>query len=119
MVINLAPPLSNGSILAEGGLVAQTGSRYVNIPVDWKNPTEEDFEFFSHILNGPAAKNVLVHCQINMRGSLFTFLYRVIHEKIDPAIAQEKMSLVWAPTDQWQTFAQKILDKHNIDFTLL
>ena len=119
LIINLAPPQSQGSIMDEGGLVGQTGARYMNIPVDWGKPTEQDFEIFSHALNGSGANKVLVHCQINMRGSLFTFLYRVVHEKIDPALAHEKMALVWAPSDQWQEFAQKILDKHKIDFTLL
>ena len=119
LIINLAPPQSRGSIKDEGGLVAQTGTRYINIPVDWENPTEKDFEVFSHVLNGPGANKVLVHCQINMRGSLFTFLYRVVHEKTDPATAHEKMAVVWAPSDQWKVFAQSILKKHNIDFTLL
>ena len=112
LVINLAPPLSKGSVLEEGSLIAQSGTKYVNIPVDWKN-------FFSSVLNAKGPNKVLVHCQINMRGSLFTFLYRVIHEKIDPALAQEKMTLVWTPTDSWQKFAQSILDKHKIDFELL
>ena len=118
LVVNLAPPLSQGSILDEGGLVAQTGARYVNIPVDWHKPTYADFEFFSDVLNSSTADKVLVHCQINMRGSLFTFLYRVVHEKIDPAVAQEKMTLVWAPTDQWQEFAQMVLDKNGVEFDL-
>ena len=37
LVINLAPPLSKGSVLEEGSLIAQSGTKYVNIPVDWKN----------------------------------------------------------------------------------
>ncbi|MCF6300739.1 MAG: histidine phosphatase family protein [Proteobacteria bacterium] len=118
LVINLAPPRAHGSVLEEGGLVAQTGARYVNIPVEWGEPTYQDFELFSHVLNGPGAEKVLVHCQINMRGSLFTFLYRVIHEKIDPEIALEKLEMVWAPSGHWQKFAQDTLNKHNIDFTL-
>ena len=119
LVINLAPPLAKGSVLEEGGLVAQSGTKYVNIPVDWKNPTEQDFNFFSAVLNTTGHNKVLVHCQINMRGSLFTFLYRVVHENIDPSQAHEKMTLVWEPTDQWLKFAQSILDKHKIDYELL
>jgi len=118
LVINLAPPLSKGSIMQEGGLIAKNGTKYVNIPVDWQHPTWQDFDFFSQVLNISGNKKILVHCQINMRGSLFTFLYRVIHEKIDPVIAQEKMTAVWVPTDQWLTFAQAMLDKHHIEFTL-
>jgi protein tyrosine phosphatase (PTP) superfamily phosphohydrolase (DUF442 family) len=119
LVINLAPPQADGSIMNEGGLIAQTGAKYVNIPVDWKNPTKVDFDFFSTVLNNKDQKNVLVHCQINMRGSLFTFLYRVVHEKIDPEIAYEKVALVWTPSDQWLTFAQMILKENNIEYTFL
>jgi len=119
LVINLAPPLSKGSILEEGGLISQTGVKYVNIPVDWNNPTEEDFNFFSDVLNAKGQNKILVHCQINMRGSLFTFLYRVVHEKIDPELAHEKMTLVWEPTEQWLTFAQDILDINKIHYSLL
>ena len=118
LVVNLAPPLSHGSILDEGGLVGQAGIRYVNIPVDWQKPTYADFEFFSDVLNSSTANKVLVHCQINMRGSLFTFLYRVVHEKIDPTVALEKMTLVWAPTDQWLEFAQMVLDRNGVEFDL-
>ena len=100
-------------------LIAQTGARYVNIPVDWKKPTKADFDFFSAVLKDKANKRVLVHCQINMRGSLFTFLYRVVHEKIDPEIAYEKVSLVWVPKDQWLAFAEMILEENNIEFTFM
>jgi len=118
LVINLAPPLSKGSIMQEGGLIALSGTRYVNIPVDWNNPTLSDFDFFSHVLNAPGHNKVLIHCQINMRGSLFTFLYRVIYEKTDPEIAQEKMHVVWVPDNQWKEFAQMVLDRHKISFKL-
>jgi protein tyrosine phosphatase (PTP) superfamily phosphohydrolase (DUF442 family) len=118
LVVNLAPPLSQGSILEEGGLVAKTGARYLNIPVDWDKPTYNDFQFFSDVLNSQTAEKVLVHCQINMRGSLFTFLYRVVHEEIDPATALEKMTLVWAPTEQWLDFAQMVLDRNSVEFEL-
>lgn len=118
LVVNLAPPQSTGSIVDEGSLVASAGVRYVNIPVDWNAPTIKDFNFFRNVLSGPGADKVLVHCQVNMRASLFTFLYRVVHEKTDPELAHEKLSAVWVPHDQWQEFAQMVLDKHQIDYTL-
>lgn len=118
LVINLAPAQSQGSLLNEGGLVSKAGASYVNIPVKWKNPTEQEFELFSRVLGNDHVKKALVHCQMNMRASAFTFLYQVIHEKVPPEDAFKSLKKVWVPNDQWHDFVQRILDKNNIDFNI-
>jgi len=118
LVINLAPPTTVGSIPDEGMLVAQTGLSYVNIPVDWHSPRYEDFELFSNILNQSGSRHVLVHCQVNKRASLFTFLYRVVHERVAPDVAYEKITAVWIPDSQWKEFARATLKRHNIEYEL-
>ena len=109
LVINLAPPQSHGSIANEGGIVGSKGVTYVNIPVDFKNPTPEDFRFFSAVVKANAERNVFVHCQVNLRGSSFTFLYRVIHEGADPREALAKMQSVWTPDPVWRKFIEETL----------
>jgi hypothetical protein len=52
--------------------------------VSWQQPTYEDFALFSAVMNGARDRKVLVHCQLNMRASAFTFLYRVVHERVPP-----------------------------------
>ena len=116
LVINLAPPEVFGSIRQEGGLVAQTGLDYVNIPVDWHNPSYDDFEFFSEILKQSTSKRVLVHCQVNKRASLFTFLYRAVHEGIEPDEAYENVAAVWVADPHWLEFARTVLGKHKINY---
>jgi protein tyrosine phosphatase (PTP) superfamily phosphohydrolase (DUF442 family) len=116
LVINLAPPATIGSISREGQLVAQTGVAYVNIPVDWRAPHYEEFELFSNILAQAGSRHVLVHCQINKRASLFTFLYRVIHDGVPPDAAYEKLSAVWVPDAQWKAFALATLKRHHIEY---
>ena len=116
LMINLAPPTSRGAIETEGKLVAETGIAYVNIPVDWQHPQYADFELFSGILNQSGRRRVLIHCQVNMRASLFTFLYRVVHEKADPREAYRFVTKVWEPQEQWLTFARQVLEKNNIKF---
>ena len=118
LVINLAPPTNQGAVPNEGKLVSEHGATYVNIPVDWQRPTYEDFELFSAIMNGARDRKVLVHCQLNMRASAFTFLYRVIHEDVPPAEAFTALQKVWVPKDQWAEFTAMVLAKHNVDFTL-
>jgi protein tyrosine phosphatase (PTP) superfamily phosphohydrolase (DUF442 family) len=118
LVVNLAPPNNQGAVPDEGKLVAEDGPTYVNIPVSWQQPTYEDFALFAAVMNGARDRKVLVHCQLNMRASAFTFLYRVIHEDVPPEQAMQALRAVWIPRDQWATFTAEVLAKHNVDFEL-
>lgn len=118
LVINLAPPTSRDAIANEGQLVTETGASYLNIPVDWQSPAYADFELFSGVLNQSGDRRVLVHCRLNYRASLFTFLYRVVHEQVPAEEAFEAVARVWEPQDQWVAFGQMVLDRHSIDFEL-
>ncbi len=109
VVINLAPPQSQGSIDNEGGVVGRQGVLYVNIPVNFSNPTEEDFRVFSDVMKSVAKKNVLVHCQVNLRGTSFTLLYRVIHENAAMDESRTKLNSVWVPDPVWKKFIESVL----------
>jgi protein tyrosine phosphatase (PTP) superfamily phosphohydrolase (DUF442 family) len=118
LVVNLAPPNNQGAVPEEGKLVAEDGPTYVNIPVNWQKPTIEDFELFSAVMNGARDRKVLVHCQLNMRASAFTFLYRVVHEQVPPQEAMKALQAVWIPRDQWAEFTADVLARNDIDFEL-
>ena len=109
LVINLAPPQSHGSLRDEGGIVGSKGVAYVNIPVDFANPTAEDLRLFSEVMKAARGKKVYVHCQVNMRGSAFVFLYRVIHEAAPIGETALKMNGVWAPDRVWKKFIDDTL----------
>ena len=112
MVINLAPPQSQGSIDNEGGIIGKQGVVYVNIPVNFGKPTAEDFRVFTDVMKS-AAKNVLVHCQVTLRGSSFTFLYRVIHENAPVDDTRRKLLGVWEPDPVWKKFIKTTLEAHG------
>ncbi len=116
MVINLAPPYSLGSIENEGSLVTASGITYINIPVDWDYPKTSDFDLFSDILDQTGDRHVLVHCQVNQRASLFTFLYRVTHENADVDEAYENVTAIWSPDPHWLDFANAVMSRHQIVF---
>jgi protein tyrosine phosphatase (PTP) superfamily phosphohydrolase (DUF442 family) len=119
LIINLAPPTTLGSIADEGMLVARTGISYLNIPVDWNSPRYEDFELFSSILKQTGAMRVLVHCQVNKRASVFTFLYRVVYDGADPDRAWKNVNAVWVPDEHWKEFIRMVLKRHKIDYDLI
>ena len=116
LIINLAPPTTLGSISDEGMLVARTGISYLNIPVDWHSPRYEDFELFSSILKQTGSMHVLVHCQVNKRASVFTFLYRVVYDGAAPDRAWENVNAVWVPDEHWRDFTRMVLRRHKIDY---
>ncbi|MBK8286641.1 MAG: protein tyrosine phosphatase family protein [Ahniella sp.] len=118
-VVNLAPPTVPDAVTDEASLVRDQGIDYINIPVQWKTPTEADFESFVATMNGFAGKKVLVHCQANMRASAMTFLYRVIVAKDDPAKAFESVEKVWTPEGPWKTLVNEQLHKHEVSFQVL
>jgi protein tyrosine phosphatase (PTP) superfamily phosphohydrolase (DUF442 family) len=109
IVINLAPPEYKEAVEAEGAILAAQGVAYLNIPVNFGNPTHEDFKLFTDVMKSMGKKNVLVHCQINLRGSSFTFLYRVIHEGASVDEARGKLNSVWAPNPTWKKFIESVL----------
>ncbi|MEX2080168.1 MAG: protein tyrosine phosphatase family protein [Dehalococcoidia bacterium] len=113
LVINLAPPQSHGSLRDEGGIVGTKGVVYVNIPVDFSKPAAEDFRQFSEIVKANAGRNVFVHCQVNLRGSSFVFLYRVIHENAPIGETAIKLNAVWAPDRVWRKFIDRTLEAHG------
>jgi len=108
-VINLAPPGVHGSLPAEPEIVRSRGVEYVNIPVVFSKPTAEDFRRFSDLMAASKDRKVFVHCQVNMRGTAFTFLYRVIHEGADAREAMTKLTSIWVPDPVWKRFIEETL----------
>ncbi len=77
--------------------------------MDWKKPTAADFRLFSDILKSAGGKSVLVHCQVNLRGSSFSFLYRVMHEGAPIDATRDKLTGIWAPNPTWKKFIESTL----------
>jgi protein tyrosine phosphatase (PTP) superfamily phosphohydrolase (DUF442 family) len=119
MVINLAPPEYDGAVEEESAILAKQGVTYLSIPVAWKDPTAEDFRLFSEVVKLAAKKNILVHCQVNLRGSSFTFLHRVINEGAPIDATRDKLTGVWMPNPTWRKFIEATLAAAGKKFDLL
>ncbi len=113
VVINLAPSSAHGSIAAEPAIIQAQGVTYAYIPVDFRNPTAENFRAFTEVMRANKDRSVFVHCQVNMRGSSFVFLYRVIHEGADVRESLEKLTGVWSPDPVWKRFIEETLALHG------
>ena len=90
-------------------LIRGTGARYIQLPVDWFQPTPEDYNHFVGAVTANNERNILVHCQMNFRASAFSFLYRVIEGDKNFQEAKEDMLSVWTPNATWTTFINEVL----------
>jgi protein tyrosine phosphatase (PTP) superfamily phosphohydrolase (DUF442 family) len=117
-VIYLAPPTAPDAVPDEQLIVTRQSLTFINIPIQFDNPTESDFETFASVLSGLGSRKVLVHCQINLRASVMVFLYRAIILKEDPRVAYEAVASVWSPDGRWRRLIEDQLHKHKVAFEL-
>ena len=113
-VIYLAFSDNHTAIETEDRVVKKLGMDYVHIPVDFENPTQADFEDFSAVINRDNAKRTLLHCQINLRASTFSFLYRVIYGGVPIAEAKLDLDAIWVPDKVWYKFIVDVLQQHGL-----
>jgi len=115
-VINLAPPGSYGALRDEPQLVAAAGMQYLNIPVDFDKPDPRAFERFRAALGRLHGQQVWVHCQMNLRASVFVLLYRVIDEGVAIDRAIPAVHAVWMPNATWDRLIRTVLARHRVTF---
>lgn len=98
----------------EDKLVKELGMDYMQIPVDWDNPTVADFYAFAGIMQTGPRQKTLLHCQVNFRASAFSFLYRVVYDGVPVAEAKQDMNSVWQPNETWRDLIFKVLAENEI-----
>ena len=115
VVINLAPHTVPDALPEEEALVESLGMKYVNIPVDWKNPVHQNLDDFFQAMDEHKDEKVLVHCQANYRASSFVMMYRVLKLGWKKEEAIPIMEKMWNPEDFpiWQKFIEENLTAHS------
>jgi protein tyrosine phosphatase (PTP) superfamily phosphohydrolase (DUF442 family) len=113
-VIYLAMGDSKDAVADEATILKQQHIRYVHVPIPWQTPEAQHLTAMAKAMKSMRSKKVLVHCQLNMRASAMTFLYRTIYAKEDPSVAWKDVTAIWTPKDQWGKFVEDQLKAHNI-----
>lgn len=114
-IIYLAFTDNETAIEDEDRTVMDLGMEYVHIPVDFMKPTLADFQHFAAVMQSAPDKKTLLHCQINLRASAFSFLYRVIYKSVPLIEAAETLQGVWEPNQVWFDFMETVADHHELD----
>lgn len=107
IIINLAPANAENALRNEAAVVASLGMDYINIPVDFSNPSQQDFERFVSLLQRHSHQKIWVHCAANMRVSCFIFKYRTAILGVNLSIAEADLKQIWRPNKVWKSFIDK------------
>ena len=107
IIINLAPANVENALPNEAAVVASLGMSYINIPVNFSNPSQQDFEKFVSLLQRHSHQKIWVHCAANMRVSCFIFKYRTAILGTNQNHAQADLRKIWQPNAVWKRFIAK------------
>ncbi len=111
IVVNLAPFDPEKDLANEGALVESLGMKYINIPVDWEAPTQQNLETFMNAMDEDGNKKVFVHCRANYRATGFITLYRILRLGWGKEEAFKDLRRIWNPDEYpiWKKFIEKNL----------
>ena len=103
-IINLGPHTNKGALADEAGAVADLGMAYVYIPVDFENPTVEDFDRFCQAIERADGQTIHVHCIYNARVTAFFYRYAKMGKGGIESDVFALMDGIWRPGGVWATF---------------
>jgi protein tyrosine phosphatase (PTP) superfamily phosphohydrolase (DUF442 family) len=106
-IINLAPDTAENSVTDEASILAKIGIDYINIPVDFRAPSEQDFKHFVTHMKSHQTQKIWVHCAANIRVSCFIFKYRTAILGENKLLAEACLKKIWQPNKVWKKFIDK------------
>jgi uncharacterized protein (TIGR01244 family) len=106
-VINLGLHTHEKALPDEAASVSRLGMTYIHIPVDFQNPTDQDFDQFCSAMEQLTEVPVHVHCIANYRVSAFFYRYRRDVLGMDEARARTDMEQIWHPEGVWARFIER------------
>jgi protein tyrosine phosphatase (PTP) superfamily phosphohydrolase (DUF442 family) len=91
----------------EAASVSQLPMTYIHIPVDFQNPTDQNFDQFCSVMEKLKTVPVNLHCIANYRVSAFFYRYRRDVLGMGETQARADMEQVWQPEGVWATLVQR------------
>lgn len=111
-VLNLRVPEEHRAE-EEKAAVEAAGMKYINIPVNYRNPTDADVDAFLKVTDDPANRPMFAHCTLAIRVGAFWLIRLVVRDGMTWEAALEeakKVGLVNAP--HLEEFAKAYIAGH-------
>src|SRR3954447_870201 len=103
-IVNLGLQTHEKALPDEAASVSRLGMTYIHIPVDFQNPTDQDFNRFCSVMGQLKEVPVHVHCIANYRVSAFFYRYYRDVLGTNEVQARADMEQVWKPEGVWAAF---------------
>jgi protein tyrosine phosphatase (PTP) superfamily phosphohydrolase (DUF442 family) len=103
-IVNLGLHTHEKALPDETASVSRLGMTYIHIPVDFQNPTDQDFDKFCGVMADLKDVPVHVHCIANYRVSAFFYRYRRDVLGMNEGKARADMEELWHPEGSWAAF---------------
>ncbi|CAN5514961.1 hypothetical protein BH23ACI1_BH23ACI1_23860 [soil metagenome] len=114
-VLNLRTPGEHRAD-EERAEVERLGMRYINIPVVYSAPTDEQVDEFLKITDEPENRPMLIHCTAAIRVGAFWMIRRIVRDGLsydDALVEARKVGLVNAP--HLDEFVKTYVARHRRD----
>lgn len=92
-ILNLRTPAEHRAA-EEEAKAKELGLKYINIPVVYRDPKEEQVTEFLKVLDDPANRPVFIHCTAAIRVGAFWMIRRVLRDGWTVAAAEEEAKKV-------------------------
>lgn len=101
-VINLSFSDNQPHLAGEDKLCATLGLNYIQVPIDWGQPSDEQCLFVLDLIDYLTPQKIIwVHCGENLQCSSLMYLYRQYFMDMNIATAHELLHQVWQPNETW------------------
>ena len=110
-VISLLPDNSEYAVPDEEEIVLKQGLGYRYIPVDFSNPTDNDYAEFVDAMKEYEGQKIIVHCAANFRVSAFFSIYALQHLGWSKQQTDDLIQSLWNPAEHppWESFIENQL----------
>ncbi len=104
----------NSDLPLEKEIIGKKGLIFEHLPVVFKNPQISEFDTFIELLKKHKNKRIFIHCELNMRVSVFMSLYFMVIENLPYKDAMELIHKIWKPDEIWEKFMKDVMNKYSI-----
>ena len=112
-IVNLGLHTHEKALPDEAASLARLGMTYIHIPVNFQNPTDQDFDQFCAVMEQLKDVPVHVHCIANARVSAFFYRCRRDVLGMDETQARAEMEAVWQPNAIWAAFVARRSERRD------